>query len=89
MLSPATLTTTEAVIPRICDRLDTPPNVASAASTVLAVTERQVDEEGIELSSEERKDDYLARLAAASERAPYGKRSGASASKAGRVFSGA
>jgi (p)ppGpp synthase/HD superfamily hydrolase len=37
--------------------------------TVLAVTERQVDEEGIELSSEERKDDYLARLAAASERA--------------------
>jgi (p)ppGpp synthase/HD superfamily hydrolase len=37
--------------------------------TVLAVTERQVDEEGVELSSEERKDDYLARLAAASERA--------------------
>ena len=37
--------------------------------TVLAVTERQVDEEGIELSSDERKDDYLARLAAASERA--------------------
>ena len=35
--------------------------------TVLAVTHRQVDEEGIELSSEERKDDYLARLAAASE----------------------
>jgi len=35
--------------------------------TVLAVTERQVDEEGIELSSEERKDDYLARLAAASD----------------------
>ena len=39
--------------------------------TVLAVTERQVDEEGIELSSEERKDDYLARLAAASERARW------------------
>lgn len=37
--------------------------------TVLAVTERQVDEEGVELSSEERKDDYLARLAAAPERA--------------------
>ena len=36
--------------------------------TVLAVTQRQVDEEGIELSSEERKDDYLARLAAAPER---------------------
>jgi hypothetical protein len=30
-----------------------------------------VDEEGIELSSEERKDDYLARLAAASERARW------------------
>src|SRR3954453_23271220 len=39
--------------------------------TVLAVTERQVDEEGIELSSEERKDDYLARLAAASEPARW------------------
>jgi (p)ppGpp synthase/HD superfamily hydrolase len=39
--------------------------------TVLAVTERQVDEEGIELSSEERKDDYLARLAAASEQARW------------------
>jgi (p)ppGpp synthase/HD superfamily hydrolase len=39
--------------------------------TVLAVTERQVDEEGIELSSEERKDDYLARLAAAPERARW------------------
>ena len=38
---------------------------------VLAVTERQVDEEGIELSSEERKDDYLARLAAASDRARW------------------
>jgi (p)ppGpp synthase/HD superfamily hydrolase len=37
--------------------------------TVLAVTERQLDEEGVELSSEERKDDYLARLAAASGRA--------------------
>lgn len=39
--------------------------------TVLAVTERQVDEEGIELSSEERKDDYLARLTGASERARW------------------
>ena len=39
--------------------------------TVLAVTHRQEDEEGIELSSEERKDDYLARLAAASERARW------------------
>ena len=39
--------------------------------TVLAVTQRQVDEEGIELSSEEKKDDYLARLAAASESARW------------------
>jgi (p)ppGpp synthase/HD superfamily hydrolase len=39
--------------------------------TVLAVTQRQVDEEGIELSSEERKDDYLARLAGASESARW------------------
>ena len=39
--------------------------------TVLAVTHRQVDEEGIELSSEERKDNYLARLAAASESARW------------------
>ena len=39
--------------------------------TVLAVTHRQVDEEGVELSSEERKDDYLARLAAASDRARW------------------
>lgn len=39
--------------------------------TVLAVTQRQVDEEGIELSSEERKDDYLARLAGASENARW------------------
>ena len=39
--------------------------------TVLAVTHRQVDEEGIQLSSEERKDDYLARLAAASDSARW------------------
>ena len=39
--------------------------------TVLAVTHRVVNEEGVELSSEERKDDYLARLAAASERARW------------------
>lgn len=43
----------------------------SVLDTVLAVTHRQVDEEGIELSSEERKDDYLARLAAASEPARW------------------
>ena len=40
-------------------------------STVLAVTLRLVDEEGVELSSEERRDDYLARLAAATEEARW------------------
>jgi (p)ppGpp synthase/HD superfamily hydrolase len=44
---------------------------AEVLDTVLAVTERQMDEEGIELSSEERRDDYLARLAAANERARW------------------
>lgn len=44
---------------------------ADVLETVLAVTHRQVDEEGIELSSEERKDDYLARLAGASESARW------------------
>jgi (p)ppGpp synthase/HD superfamily hydrolase len=44
---------------------------AEVLDTVLAVTQRQIDEEGIELSSEERKDDYLARLAAASDSARW------------------
>ncbi|MEO6593635.1 MAG: HD domain-containing protein, partial [Planctomycetota bacterium] len=44
---------------------------AEVLETVLAVTHRQVDEEGVELSSEERKDDYLARLAAATESARW------------------
>ncbi len=37
--------------------------------TVLAVTERRVDDDGIELSYDERKDDYLERLALAPESA--------------------
>lgn len=44
---------------------------AEVLETVLAVTHRVIDEEGVELSSEERKDDYLARLAAATERARW------------------
>jgi (p)ppGpp synthase/HD superfamily hydrolase len=44
---------------------------AEVLDTVLAVAERQVDEEGIELSSEERRDDYLARLAGAPARARW------------------
>ena len=39
--------------------------------TVLAVTHRKLDDDGIELSSEERKDDYLARLANAGTRARW------------------
>ena len=39
--------------------------------TVLQVTHRKYDDDGIELSTEERKDDYLARLAQASYRARW------------------
>ena len=39
--------------------------------TVLAVTQRRTDDDGIELSSEEQKADYLERLAQASERARW------------------
>jgi HD domain-containing protein len=40
-------------------------------ATVLGVTNRKLDDDGIELSSDERKEDYLARLAQASERARW------------------
>jgi (p)ppGpp synthase/HD superfamily hydrolase len=43
----------------------------SVLDTVLAVTHRIVDDEGVELSSEERKDDYLERLAQASDSARW------------------
>ena len=39
--------------------------------TVLAVTNRKFDDDGIELSSEERKDDYLERLSEANDRARW------------------
>jgi len=39
--------------------------------TVLAVTNRKYDDDGIELSSEERKDDYLERLAVANTQARW------------------
>jgi len=39
--------------------------------TVLAVTQRNLDDEGNDLSSEERKDDYLERLSGASESARW------------------
>lgn len=44
---------------------------AAVLDTVLAVTQRQIDDDGIELSSEERKNDYLERLASASEAARW------------------
>jgi hypothetical protein len=39
--------------------------------TVLAVTYRRQDDDGVELSGAEKKDDYLSRLASASERARW------------------
>ena len=39
--------------------------------TVLAVTQRKFDDDGIELSSDDRKDDYLVRLASAGDRARW------------------
>lgn len=44
---------------------------AAVLDTVLAVTHRNVDDDGNDLSSEERKDDYLKRLAHASDAARW------------------
>src|SRR5690349_6956447 len=40
-------------------------------TTVLAVTHRRVDDDGVELAHDERRDDYLARLGTASESARW------------------
>jgi len=40
-------------------------------STVLAVTYRRVDDDGVELSGDERRDDYIARLASAGDAARW------------------
>jgi (p)ppGpp synthase/HD superfamily hydrolase len=40
---------------------------ASVLETALTVTERRVDDDGVELSYDDRKDDYLSRLSIASE----------------------
>lgn len=40
-------------------------------STIIAVTHRRTDDDGVELSSEERKTDYLERLAGAGDRARW------------------
>ncbi|AMW03821.1 HD domain-containing protein [Gemmatimonas phototrophica] len=39
----------------------------SVLATVLAVTHRKMDDDGVEMSSDERKEDYLARLSLANE----------------------
>ena len=44
---------------------------ADVLETVLAVTPRKVDDNGVELSSDDKKADYLQRLATASERARW------------------
>ena len=44
---------------------------STVLDTVLAVTQRRLDDDGVELSSDERKDDYLERLALASDRARW------------------
>ena len=44
---------------------------AAVLETVLQVTHRQVDDDGVELSPSDRKADYLERLATASERARW------------------
>jgi (p)ppGpp synthase/HD superfamily hydrolase len=44
---------------------------ADVLDTVLAVTHRRVDDDGVELSSDDKRDDYLERLATANERARW------------------
>jgi (p)ppGpp synthase/HD superfamily hydrolase len=58
--------TREMLESRIADKFG-----SDVLDTVLAVTQRKLDDDGIELSSEERKDDYLARLSTASTRARW------------------
>ncbi len=75
--SPVCCTTSSKIV---CVR-GTPPRCSSAASadkfgrdvldTVLMVTHRRLDDSGVELSHDDRRDDYLARLAGASESARW------------------
>lgn len=58
--------TREMLESRIADKFG-----SDVLDTVLQVTQRKYDDEGTELSSDERKDDYLARLAYASTRARW------------------
>lgn len=56
--------TREMLEQRIADKFGT-----NVLDSVLAVTKRSIDDEGIELSSDEQKEDYLERLASADSRA--------------------
>jgi hypothetical protein len=58
--------TRDMLVERIGDKFG-----AEVLDTILAVTQRRTDDDGIELSSEEQKIDYLERLALASERARW------------------
>ena len=58
--------TRETLEQRIADKFGT-----EVLDTVLAVTHRRHDDDGVELSSDDRKDDYLDRLSMASERARW------------------
>jgi len=58
--------TSEMLIRRVGDKFG-----ESVLSTVLAIIERRYDDEGIELSHHERKDDLLERLASADDRARW------------------
>ena len=58
--------TREMLETRIADKFG-----SDVLDTVLQVTHRKYDDDGVELSSEERKEDYLARLAQASARARW------------------
>jgi (p)ppGpp synthase/HD superfamily hydrolase len=58
--------TEDALVQRIGDKFG-----ADVLDTVLAVTHRKVDDDGVELSSEDKKADYLHRLAGASDRSRW------------------
>ena len=58
--------TKEMLAQRIADKFG-----MSVLDTVLSITHRNTDELGVELSSEERREDYLSRLANADERARW------------------
>jgi (p)ppGpp synthase/HD superfamily hydrolase len=58
--------TAEMLRQRIGDKFGT-----DVLETVLAVASRRVDDDGVELSGDERRDDYVERLAAASESARW------------------